>query len=184
MLGSKRFLEKIVSVRLRTLHVRALSPASRNGILIAGNITVRCTLGRSGRRFSKREGDGATPRGVWGLREVLHRPGLRVKTGLRRRELRPRDGWCDEPGDRNYNRRVKRPYPASHELLCREDELYDIVVPLGFNDGPRRRGGGSAIFFHLAAADGGPTAGCVAVSRRDMLKVLPLCGPRTRMKVW
>jgi L,D-peptidoglycan transpeptidase YkuD (ErfK/YbiS/YcfS/YnhG family) len=68
--------------------------------------------------------------------------------------------------------------------LWRDDELYDIVVPLGFNDGPRRRGAGSAIFFHLASADGGPTAGCVAVSRQNMLKLLPLCGPRTRMKVW
>ena len=94
------------------------------------------------------------------------------------------DGWCDEPRDRNYNRFVQLPYPASHEELWRADNLYDVVVILGHNERPRVAGLGSAVFFHLADPTGGPTAGCIAVSAGDMRKVLALCGPKTRIKVW
>ncbi len=120
------------------------------------------------------------------MRRVLARPessgGLR--TGLPLRFMAADDGWCDAPRDRNYNRFVKLPYPASHEELWRKDHLYDVVVILGHNERPRIRGFGSAVFFHLADPDGGPTAGCIAVSAEDMRKVLPLCGPNTRIKVW
>jgi L,D-peptidoglycan transpeptidase YkuD (ErfK/YbiS/YcfS/YnhG family) len=169
---------------VRTLHVRALSAGARTGVLIAGNLRVPCTLGRSGRRWLKREGDGATPRGTWPLRQVLVRPGIRVRSRLFPEVIHRNDGWCDDPSDRNYNRRVKLPYPTVHESLWRDDHLYDVIVPLGFNDFPRRRGRGSAIFFHLSDPLGRPTAGCIAVSREDMTKVLALCGPQTRMKVW
>jgi L,D-peptidoglycan transpeptidase YkuD (ErfK/YbiS/YcfS/YnhG family) len=29
------------------------------------------------------------------------------------------DGWCDAPGDANYSRPVRLPYPASAERLAR-----------------------------------------------------------------
>ena len=154
--------------------------------MIAGNLRVPCKLGRTGRRALKREGDGATPMGEWPLRQVLARRdacgGLR--TGLTLRFIAPDDGWCDDPGDRNYNRAVKLPYGASHEEMWRKDHLYDVVVILGHNDRPRMKGGGSAVFFHLADPGGGPTAGCIAVSLKDMRKVLALCGPGTRIRVW
>lgn len=171
---------------LSVLHVMSLSPTAQDGILRAGNLSVPCKLGRSGRRWLKREGDGATPRGVWPMRRVLARPqtskGLR--TALPLRFMAQDDGWCDAADDRNYNRFVKLPYPASHEELWRKDQLYDVVVILGHNERPRIMGLGSAVFFHLSGPDGGPTAGCVAVSAADMRKVLPLCGPRTKMKIW
>jgi L,D-peptidoglycan transpeptidase YkuD (ErfK/YbiS/YcfS/YnhG family) len=169
---------------IQTLNVRALSPRARSGILIAGNLCVPCSLGRSGRSWRKREGDGATPRGEWPLRQILVRPGIRIGCPVKSRPTRASDGWCDDPGDRNYNRPVKLPYPASHEALWRDDELYHVIVVLGFNDRPRRRGGGSAVFFHLSDPMGRPTAGCVGVSRKDMMKLLPLLGPNTRMKIW
>ncbi len=74
--------------------------------------------------------------------------------------------------DRNYNRPVRLPYPAGHERMWREDGLYDLVIVLGYNDRPRSLGRGSAIFMHLARADYAPTAGCIALSRADMLKLL------------
>lgn len=163
-----------------------LTPASQDGILVAGNLRIPCKLGRSGRRWLKREGDGATPRGVWPMRRVLARRdnswGLR--SGLPLRYMASDDGWCDAAEDRNYNRLVKLPYPASHEELWRQDHLYDVVVILGHNELPRIRGLGSAVFFHLADPAGGPTAGCIAITAQDMRKVLPLCGPNTRIKVW
>lgn len=98
---------------------------------------------------------------------------------LPQRPITPADGWCEAPGDRNYNRPVKLPYAASRESLARGDALYDIVVILSHNERPRIKGAGSAIFFHLAGA--GPTAGCIAISLKDMRKILGRSGPGTRM---
>ena len=168
------------------IHVRAISPKLADGVLIAGNIRVPCKLGRSGVNSLKREGDGATPRGVWPLRRVLARKeSCRwPRTGLPFCFIAPDDGWCDDPLDRNYNRPVKLPYPASHERMWRHDRLYDIVVILGHNDRPRSAGRGSAVFFHLADPGGGTTAGCIAVAAGDMRKVLARCGPHTKLRVW
>jgi L,D-peptidoglycan transpeptidase YkuD (ErfK/YbiS/YcfS/YnhG family) len=99
------------------------------------------------------------------------------------RPIRPGDGWCDAPADRNYNRPVKLPYPASHERLWRDDALYDLVVVLGYNDRPRSLGRGSAIFMHLARKNYLPTAGCIALSRADMLKLLVRLKPRDRIVI-
>jgi L,D-peptidoglycan transpeptidase YkuD (ErfK/YbiS/YcfS/YnhG family) len=61
----------------------------------------------------------------------------------------------------------------------RADELYDVVVVLGYNDRPRVRGRGSAIFMHLARPGYTPTEGCIALSRGDMLALLRHLRPGT-----
>lgn len=61
----------------------------------------------------------------------------------------------------------------SYENLWRtEDDCYDIVIPLGYNDDPIMAGRGSAIFLHIARPDYSGTEGCVAVSREDMPALL------------
>jgi L,D-peptidoglycan transpeptidase YkuD (ErfK/YbiS/YcfS/YnhG family) len=119
------------------------------------------------------------------LRKVLFRPGpmTRPRTRLPVGAIGPRDGWCDAPEDRNYNRRVGLPYPASHESLWRDDHLYDLVVILSHNERPRRRYLGSAVFLHIADPQRKPTAGCVAVSPSGMRRLLALCGPDTRLVI-
>jgi L,D-peptidoglycan transpeptidase YkuD (ErfK/YbiS/YcfS/YnhG family) len=133
-----------------------------------------CALGRAGRRAGKREGDGATPIGSFHLRTVYYRPDrlLRPRTLLPIAPLRPLDGWCDDPRDRNYNRRVRHPYPASAERLWRADHLYDVVVVLGHNDRPRVRGRGSAVFMHVAGPGLAPTAGCIALRLPHLLRLI------------
>ncbi len=156
--------------------VRALSAKATVGWLECGGRRFRCALGRSGRSYRKREGDGTSPRGAWPIRAVLFRRDRShvLQSGLQRLSIRPNDGWCDASADPNYNRPVAHPYRASAERLWRADGLYDIVVVLGYNDRPRRRGGGSAIFMHLARRDYGPTAGCIALSRRDLQIILAM----------
>jgi L,D-peptidoglycan transpeptidase YkuD (ErfK/YbiS/YcfS/YnhG family) len=107
----------------------------------------------------------------------------RLRTGLPLRTLRPTDGWCDAAQDRNYNRLVRHPYPASAERLWRADGLYDILVVLGHNDRPRIRNRGSAVFLHVARGDLGPTEGCIALRRADLLKLLPLIGTRAVLRI-
>lgn len=96
----------------------------------------------------------------------------RPRTALPVRAMGRRDGWCDAPSDRNYNRPVRLPYRASAEEMWRSDGLYDIVVVLDHNTRPRIRNAGSAIFMHVARPGFEPTAGCVALNRAALLHVL------------
>jgi L,D-peptidoglycan transpeptidase YkuD (ErfK/YbiS/YcfS/YnhG family) len=151
-----------------------------------GDHDVDCALGRSGVRpaADKREGDGATPLGVWPMRRVLYRPdrGL-IAADLPFAAIHPEDGWCDAPGDPNYNRPVTLPYGASAEGMWRDDGLYDIVVVLGHNDDPPVSGLGSAIFLHLVRPDFGPTAGCVALERAHLEAVLAVARPGDALEI-
>ena len=108
------------------------------------------------------------------MRAVLYRPDRmrRPRTPLPVRAIRRHDGWCDASADRNYNRPVRLPYPASAERLWREDALYDVVVVLDYNERPRVRGRGSAIFMHVARPGYAPTEGCIALARAHLLRLL------------
>lgn len=167
------------------LIVRCRSAAAQRGTLSLGQLSIPCALGYGGIRADKREGDGATPRGRFALRRVLFRAagGPRPQTGLPLGRINRNDGWCDAPRDRNYNRAVRHPYPASAEHLWRKDGLYDLVVVLGHNDRPRVRGRGSAVFLHVAHDDFRPTQGCVAVRISDLRRILARLGRRAEIVI-
>jgi L,D-peptidoglycan transpeptidase YkuD (ErfK/YbiS/YcfS/YnhG family) len=150
-----------------------------------GTWSVRCAIGRSGMIRDKREGDGGTPVGTWPVRRVFYRPDRLAKpaTKLRTVALSPADGWCDAPGDKNYNRLVKLPYPASAEDMWRDDAIYDVVMELGYNDDPVVPGKGSAIFLHLSRKNYSGTAGCVAIAPKDMTKLLAKLEPGAAIHV-
>jgi L,D-peptidoglycan transpeptidase YkuD (ErfK/YbiS/YcfS/YnhG family) len=174
-----------VNVTPRVMVVRALSRRAPRGVLSVAGRTFPCALGRRGQRAIKREGDGATPIGRWDLRSVLYRSDRipRPHTGLPIKAMRRSDGWCDAPGDRNYNRAVRNPYPASTEQLFRADHVYDLLVVLSHNERPRKRGCGSAIFMHVARPGFSPTEGCVALRIEDLRRVLEVCRRNSRIVV-
>lgn len=165
--------------------VRQAPLDQRRGLLCVAGRVIRCALGKGGIKAIKREGDGATPLGSMRLLHAyVRRDRLRpLVSGLFLKHIGAEDGWCDAPADRNYNRPVTLPYTASHESMRRDDHLYDVVIVLDSNIRPRKRGMGSAIFFHLARPGYLPTEGCVAVSRRDMEWLLPRLSPRTTLTV-
>ena len=162
------------------------SPGDRSrGLLCCGPLRLPCALGRSGVTHGKREGDGATPAGRHRLAALRVRrdrlPGPRSR--LPARVIRRDDGWCDDAGDGRYNRPIRLPDRAGHERMWRDDGLYDIVGILGWNLRPRIRGRGSAIFLHLARPDPArpglaPTAGCIALRRDDLKRLLLAVGAR------
>jgi L,D-peptidoglycan transpeptidase YkuD (ErfK/YbiS/YcfS/YnhG family) len=150
--------------------------------------TYRCAVGRSGvaREGEKREGDGRTPAGVFTLRRVYYRSDRigTLRTALPSTAMTREDGWCDDPDDPLYNRPVHLPYPGHHEELWRDkDSLYDLVVAIGYNDEPVVPGLGSAIFIHVAGPGYPSTAGCVALSRDDLLEILERVGPACRIRI-
>ncbi len=159
----------------------------KNGLFTWKGGEFRAAIGKGGflPAAEKREGDGASPVGVWPLRRVLYRPD-RVsppKTALPVAALEPDMGWCDDPNDPNYNMPVLHPYRASAERLWREDELYDVIVVLGHNDDPVVPGAGSAIFLHCAKPGYPPTEGCIALQRDDLLNVLATAQPGDELTI-
>jgi len=163
----------------------AAAAGATSGWLTGAGGRWRCALGRAGLRGDKREADGATPTGVLPLRRLLYRADrlVRPPTRLEATVIRPDDGWCDDPADPFYNKPVRLPYAARHEVLWRDDALYDAVVVLGYNDDPVVAGAGSAIFLHVAEAGYRPTAGCVALALADLLTVLAACKPGDALTV-
>jgi L,D-peptidoglycan transpeptidase YkuD (ErfK/YbiS/YcfS/YnhG family) len=162
------------------------APGNRcEGRIDLGGRVRRAALGRSGVKALKREGDGGTPIGCFPLREVLYRAdrGPRPRTQLPVRAIRAHDGWCDDPESPNYNRRVALPARRSAEGLMRADPLYDLVIVLGYNDRPRVKGKGSAIFVHLARSGLTPTDGCIALARRDLIALLRQARPGAALVV-
>ena len=145
----------------------------------------RAAIGPGGVAVKGEEGDGITPRGSWPVREIFYRTDRIVKprTSLPLHAIARDDGWCDAPGDPNYNRLVKLPYAASHEEMWREDHLYDLVAVLGFNDDPVVAGKGSAIFLHLARDGYAPTHGCVALTFDDALAAIEQLQPGDQVVV-
>jgi L,D-peptidoglycan transpeptidase YkuD (ErfK/YbiS/YcfS/YnhG family) len=171
--------------RTARLRVKGLSRRRTTATLSAGPLRLACAIGRSGCRVLKREGDGATPLGCFQLSCVLYRPDRRPRpvTGLPVRAIRPGDGWCDAPADRNYNRPVRLPYPASTERMWRDDPLYDLVVVLDHNARPRMRGAGSAIFMHVARPGLLSTEGCVALPAAHLARILARLRPGTAIHI-
>jgi L,D-peptidoglycan transpeptidase YkuD (ErfK/YbiS/YcfS/YnhG family) len=170
---------------LRFIHVRPLPGRRSQGLLIAGGITFRVALGRTGIKAAKREGDGATPAGrfhpfrLWWRADRLLRP----RTRLPARRIAPNEAWCEDPADRRYNRPFRRSATEPGDRLLRADGLYDLIIEIDHNMRPRVARLGSAVFIHVARAHYGPTAGCVALSRRDLLLLLSSLTGRTRIHI-
>ncbi len=154
--------------------VLTLSDGGTAGRLRFGNLYFPAAIGKGGVRALKREGDGATPRGFWRAMRIYYRPDRlrRPAAALPAQPLCPGFGWCDAPGDRNYNRRVPLTYNASAERLWRDDGLYDAILVLDYNVTRRSAGRGSAIFVHIARPGLRPTEGCIALKRQHLLRLL------------
>lgn len=146
-----------------------------------------CSVGRGGIRpaADKREGDGATPAGVWRLTGLYWRPdrARRPATLLAARPLGPRQGWAEDPSDPAYNRPIRHPHPFPADRMARGDGLYDLCATTDHNSAPVVPGAGSAIFVHLWRKPRHPTAGCVAFRRADLAWILRGWGPRARLVI-
>lgn len=169
---------------LRTIHVSRRPGRRWQGVLRAGSLTVPVALGRGGVRANKREGDGATPAGrfralrLWWRADRSPRP---ASLRLPSRRIGRSDAWCEDPSDRRYNRSFRRSTKELGDRLWRDDGLYDVFVEIDHNCRPRVAGRGSAVFIHVARPGFTPTAGCIALRRGDLLRLVRRIGPRTRI---
>ena len=169
--------------RLITVRASALNP--RKGWLLLDGTPIPVALGRGGIKANKFEGDGGTPRGtfrplrLWWRADRYGRP----RAKLPARPIAANDAWCEDPASRHYNRAIRLAPGTPGDRLRREDHLYDFVVEIDHNTRPRITRRGSAVFLHLARDRFLPTAGCVAMTRGSILKLLKRLGPATRIKI-
>lgn len=171
---------------INTIHVKKRPNGKiHEGLFSFGDKTIHCCLGRSGITQDKKEGDGATPVGKFRLLYGFYRKDRlqTLESNLEFSPIEKHDGWCDAPGDQNYNALVKLPFKASHEVMTRDDRLYDVCIVLDYNISPAISGKGSAIFFHLTSPELKPTEGCIAIDPDEMHALLPLLSDQTEMIV-
>jgi len=170
---------------LSLIRVRARPGSRTRGILLAGSRALQVVLGRGGIRANKFEGDGATPRGRFRLIRLWWRADRHrhPATLLPARRISPSLAWCEDTADRRYNRPFQRAAEDGGDRLWRDDQLYDFVIEIDHNVRPRVAGRGSAVFVHVARPNRSPTAGCVALARNDLQRLLAMLGPQTRLLI-
>ncbi|UTW55452.1 L,D-transpeptidase [Kordiimonas sp. SCSIO 12610] len=151
------------------------------------NFDARCALGREGIATQQDmvEGDFKTPLGVYPIRQIFYRPDKIAvpKTQINVSETSKACGWCDDPNHVDYNRYIRLPFGASHEVLWRGDNIYDLIIVIGHNDDPVIPWKGSAVFIHVARDDYSPTAGCVALNLNDLSQLVELLSPGDEVEI-
>ena len=156
----------------------------KNGLLIFGNYKFRCALGKAGTKKNKKEGDKATPRGIFTLGKIYYRSDRikKIETSLKVRKIRKNMGWCHDPKNSEYNREINLNLIKEGENLFRRDHKYDLFIEINYNSNPVIPNKGSAIFLHLTK-NFEPTAGCIAINLKDFLILAKLIKPKTKIKI-
>ncbi|MFL2890086.1 MAG: L,D-transpeptidase [Pelagibacteraceae bacterium] len=157
----------------------------KNKKLLFSNYKVKCAIGKRGISSKKREGDSATPRGIFKFKELFYRKDRVkfVKTKLKKKQIYKNLGWCDDSKSKFYNKLIKFPFKYRAEKLYLKSHVYDIIITLNFNLNPVIKKKGSAIFLHLAKKNYSPTKGCIAVSLKDMRLLLNKINKKTKLYI-
>ena len=146
----------------------------KNKYLIYNNYRIKCAVGKRGIGIKKKEGDFVTPIGLYRVKFILYRKDRvkNFKTTLKKIPITHKMGWCDDPKSKKYNKLINFPFNFRSERLFRKDNIYDIILILNFNMNPVKKNKGSAIFIHIARKNYSKTRGCVAIKKRELLKII------------
>jgi L,D-peptidoglycan transpeptidase YkuD (ErfK/YbiS/YcfS/YnhG family) len=157
----------------------------KSGYLKYKNFIFRCALGKNGIKKKIQEGDNITPKGIFKITKIYYRQDKikKINTLIKKIKIRKEMGWCDDPRSIFYNKQIKLPSKFSYEGLYRKDHIYDLLAVLNYNINPVIKNKGSAIFMHIAKKNYSPTAGCVALKKNDLIKLLEIIKKNTKIKI-
>ena len=150
------------------------------------NFNFKCSIGKKGLITQKIEGDKKTPKGFFNIEHLYFRKDRidKPETSLKCIEINEKMGWCNDiKNPKNYNKLIKINKNIKHENLKRKDHKYDLLIPIKYNFNKVKVGYGSCIFIHLTK-DYNPTAGCIALSKKDFLIMLKLIKKNTKIKIF
>ena len=147
--------------------------------------SFKCCIGKKGLKTKKVEGDLATPKGTYLLKKLYYRSDKfkKIETSLPKIKIRKNMGWCNDPKNRFYNSLIKIRKKVKHEKMYRKDRKYDLVIVIDYNLKKPVPFKGSAIFIHLTQ-NYKPTAGCIALSKNDMLVLLKIINRKTKINIY
>jgi L,D-peptidoglycan transpeptidase YkuD (ErfK/YbiS/YcfS/YnhG family) len=150
---------------------------------------ISVVLGRSGLRWGrglhrtprgaviKKEGDGCSPAGVFSL-DTAFGAMPAAKSGAARwpwTQMTAGHAGVDDPKSRHYNRvvdgtKVQKDWSRAEDMRPKGGVYRrGVIVCHNWDQHP---GGGSCIFLHVWSGPRSTTAGCTAMSARDMLRVI------------
>ena len=150
--------------------------------LVVDDFTFKCSIGKNGLRSKKIEGDLCTPKGFFAIKEIYFRSD-RVKnlnTQIKKIKIKKNMGWCNDPTSKNYNSLINVKEKVKKEKMFRKDRKYDLVIVINYNLNKPIPFKGSAIFIHLTN-NYYPTAGCIALNKKDMLILLKLINKKSKI---
>lgn len=149
------------------------------------NIETMAHIGKNGVTTEKKEGDGKTPIGEFesGVMLGTH---LNIKNinGLKYMQITKDMYWVDDSKSRYYNQlvdisEVEKDWNSAEHLIDYPIQYeYLIEIKTNPNNIP---GMGSAIFLHCT--NNRPTAGCIAVDRKTMQKLIENINKQTKIKI-
>jgi len=142
----------------------------KNRFLYFLNYKLKCSVGKSGISYKKKEGDNRTPRGKFKFEYILYRKDriINLETKLKTLAIKKNMGWCDDSKSKNYNQLIKIPFKYTYEKLWIRQNIYDIILVLNYNRNPIIKNKGSAIFLHIAKNKYQATKGCIAISKNNI----------------
>jgi L,D-peptidoglycan transpeptidase YkuD (ErfK/YbiS/YcfS/YnhG family) len=131
----------------------------------------------------KTEGDLKTPTGLYNLTDVW---GVedKIQTHAKYTRITAEDKWIDDPASPDYNKWVRGPTLAkSYETMLRNDHQYDLLVVIDYNMAPVVQKKGSAIFAHIWKSPDLGTAGCIAMEKSHIKKLVAWLDPSKEPKI-
>ena len=151
--------------------------------LIIDDFRLKCCVGKNGLNSNKKEGDYSTPKGIFNLKKLYFR---KDKVGVPRcrmdkKIIKKNMAWCDDPNHKKYNEEIKTYNKKLIENLYRKDDKYDYIISINHNE-KKIPNKGSAVFIHLTN-NYKPTAGCIALKKKDFEILLKLIDKKTKIKI-
>ena len=151
--------------------------------LIIDDFKLKCCVGINGLNSNKKEGDYSTPKGIFNLKKLYFRKdrvGIPI-CRINKKVIKKNMAWCDDPKHKKYNEEIKTQNEKLKENLYRKDYKYDYVFSTSHNE-QKVPNKGSAIFIHLTS-NYKPTAGCIALKKKDFEILLKLIDKKTQIKI-
>lgn len=157
----------------------------KTGHLIYKNLRFKCALGKAGINNKKIEGDNITPKGIYKIIKIYYRNDRikKINSKLKLIKIKKNMGWCDDIKSKNYNKLLILPSKYSHEKLYRNDNLYDLILVLNYNINPIIKNKGSAIFIHISKQNYESTKGCIALKKKDLIKIISKLTKNTKVLI-
>ena len=153
--------------------------------LTIDNFIFRCSVGKNGIIKNKREGDKATPKGLFSISKLYYRADRvnKPQTKISTKVITKKMGWCDNPTSCHYNKEFEITKKLKHEKLFKKDNTYDYLIIINYNTKNIKYARGSAIFLHLTK-NYKKTAGCIAVKEKALLIILKLLTKNSKIKIY